>query len=104
MRRDYAATLCARTGTAYCRVTRSDSGETDLKINRILTADWSETYDHTAGTDKTITINKLENAAYSDGIDQQQEYDIYCWAKDSAVDTAGNARPNYQTQATVPDR
>ena len=29
----------------------------------------------------------------------QQQYDIYCWAKDSAVDTAGNARPNYQTQA-----
>jgi hypothetical protein len=33
-------------GTAYCRVTRSDSGETNLKINRILTADWSNVYTH----------------------------------------------------------
>ena len=32
---------------------------------------------------------------------ESQEYDIYCWAKDSAIDTAGNARPNYQTQSYV---
>merc|ERR1719174_1775146 len=46
-------------------------------------------------------MDKLENALYSDPIIESQEYDIYCWAKDSAVDTAGNARPNYQTQASV---
>jgi hypothetical protein len=55
-------------GTAYCRVTRSDSGETNLKINRILTADWSNVYDHTTGTAKYITMDKLENALYSDPI------------------------------------
>jgi hypothetical protein len=90
-------------GTAYCRVTRSDSGETNLKINRILTADWSNVYDHTNNPNvaKTITITSLENALYSDPIIESQEYDIYCWAKDSAVDTAGNARPNYQTQSYV---
>merc|ERR1719460_2659497 len=87
-------------GTAYCRVTRSDSGETNLKINRILTADWSATHDGGA-SDQTITISKLENALYSDAIDQQQEYDIYCWAKDNALDTASNPRPNYQTQTYV---
>merc|ERR1719387_412854 len=90
-------------GTAYCRVTRSDSGETNLKINRILTADWSNVYTHSSSSpvDKTITITSLENALYSDPIIESQEYDIYCWAKDSAVDTAGNARPNYQTQSYV---
>lgn len=33
-------------GTAYCRPTRSDSGETaaDMHINRILTASWSSTF------------------------------------------------------------
>merc|ERR1719159_2089634 len=90
-------------GTAYCRVTRSDSGETNLKINRILTADWSNVYTHAASNPPTreITITSLENALYSDPIIESQEYDIYCWAKDSAIDTAGNARPNYQTQSYV---
>merc|ERR1719171_2793712 len=88
-------------GTAYCRVTRSDSGETNLKINRILTADWSNVYTHAGGAAEMITITSLENALYSDPIIESQEYDIYCWAKDSAVDTAGNARPNYQTQSYV---
>jgi hypothetical protein len=95
-------------GTAYCRVTRSDSGETNLKINRILTADWSAVYlttqlSEAVAADKNsyITIDQLEDATYSDYLDQQQEYDIYCWAKDSAVDTATNPRPNYQTQAYV---
>ena len=66
-------------GTAYCRVTRSDSGETDLKINRILTADWSETYDHGTGTDKTITVTKLENAAYSDGPGERARSSYSSW-------------------------
>merc|ERR550514_444075 len=53
-------------GTAWCRVTRSDSGETDLKINRILTADWSAVY--TPTSDSTITITALENKNYADTI------------------------------------
>jgi hypothetical protein len=90
-------------GTAYCRVTRSDSGETNLKINRILTADWSSVYTHApgGGANREITITSLENALYSDPIIESQEYDIYCWAKDSAIDTAANARPNYMTQSYV---
>ena len=30
---------------------------------------------------------------------EAQQYDVYCWAIDSAVDTAGLARPNYMTQS-----
>jgi hypothetical protein len=87
-------------GTAWCRATRSDSGEVDLKINRILTADWSATY-ATSGSDSTIEITKLEDKTGSETIKEETQYDIYCWAKDSAVDTHSNARPNYQSQSYV---
>lgn len=30
---------------------------------------------------------------------EASQYDVYCWAMDSAVNTQGLARPNYQTQA-----
>jgi hypothetical protein len=96
-------------GTAWCRVTRSDSGESNLKINRILTADWSGVYTHgttpvptpSPGPDITIEITSLEQKAGSETIKQETQYDIYCWAKDSAIDTHNNARPNYQAQSYV---
>lgn len=86
-------------GTAYCRVTRSDSGETTLHINSILTASFSTAL--TAPTQTGyITVTKLE---YSDPtkLYEASLYDVYCWAKDSAVDTGALARPNYQVQAYV---
>ena len=95
-------------GTAYCRATRSDSGETkaDMPINRILTASWSGAWD--SGT-QTIEISKLENLDpaltnrddYEIPIAEAYQYDVYCWAKDVAVDSAGAARPNYMTQDYV---
>merc|ERR1719487_1810425 len=45
-------------GTAYCRVTRSDSGETTLRINRILTANYGQTVAN-AGDVAYITVDKL---------------------------------------------
>ena len=47
-------------GTAYCRATRRDSGETaaDMPVNRILTAGWSSIF--SAGTE-TIEMTNLEN-------------------------------------------
>ena len=95
-------------GTAYCRATRTDSGETadDMPVNRILAADWSAVW--ASGT-ATIEIGNLENVAAADtirddevaAIAEQTLYDVYCWAKDSAVDTAGDARPNYMVQDYV---
>ena len=48
-------------GTAYCRATRSDSGETslDMTINRILTANWMAQNDGVNSS--TIVITQLEN-------------------------------------------
>lgn len=34
-------------------------------------------------------------------VGQAQQYDIYCWALDSAVDTAGWARQNIMQQSYV---
>ena len=86
-------------GTAYCRVTRSDSGETDLRINRILSADYYATVS-AASILGTITIDKLESSD-TKSLYEASQYDVYCWAMDSAVNTQGLARPNYQTQAYV---
>ncbi|CAE7260941.1 unnamed protein product [Symbiodinium microadriaticum] len=95
-------------GTAYCRATRSDSGETgaDMYIAWIQTAAWSSTHDGSS-LPATIEISKLENLdpLLTNRDDQTvpileaQQYDVYCWAMDSAVDTAGLARPNYMAQS-----
>ena len=95
-------------GTAYCRATRSDSGETaaDMTINRILSADWSAVY---TGSDVSIVMHKLENVnpqlTSRDDKDvffeEQTQYDVYCWAQDSAKDSRGLARPNYMSHTYV---
>jgi hypothetical protein len=95
-------------GTAYCRATLSDSGETsaDMPINRILTSAWSEAY--TSGT-QTIMMNKLENVntalTVRDDEDapiyEARQYDVYCWAQDDAEDTFGKLRINYMTHDYV---
>jgi hypothetical protein len=97
-------------GTTYCRATRSDSGETagDMAINRILTAAWSAEVT-SAGSTATIDITYIENVVpyltnrddQLVAINQAQLYDIYCWAKDSAVDSMGRARPNHMSQTVV---
>jgi hypothetical protein len=95
-------------GTAYCRATRTESGETalDMPINRLLTANWSGAY---SSGDVTIEMTKLENVTPSvtsrddedDPFVQNEQYDVYCWAKDEAVDTAGSLRVNYMLQDYV---
>ena len=97
-------------GTAYCRATRTDSGETagDMPINRILTADWSAAVS-AGSTTATIEISQLENVVPEltlrdddvSPIAEATQYDVYCWAKDSAEDSFGNARQNYMTQDYV---
>merc|ERR1719261_1577742 len=63
-------------GTAYCRTTRSDSGETTLRINRILTANYGQAV---AGPTNTgyITVDKLESSEDSN-LYEAAQYDIYC--------------------------
>jgi mannose/fructose/N-acetylgalactosamine-specific phosphotransferase system component IIB len=85
-------------GTAYCRTTRSDSGETTLRINQILTADFSDVV--VADTNGFITVDKLESRD-DRTLYEAAQYDIYCWAKDSAVDTQTQPRPNYMIQDYV---
>jgi Zn finger protein HypA/HybF involved in hydrogenase expression len=96
-------------GTAYCRVTRSDSGEgaSEMQVNRILTANWLVT--NSGSATSTIEITQLENVVPSatnrddvvTSILGGTQYDVYCWAKDSAQDTFGVGRPNYDTQTYV---
>ncbi|CAJ1414200.1 unnamed protein product [Effrenium voratum] len=86
-------------GTAYCRATRSDSGETDLRINRILSANYYATV-AAASIQGTITIDKLESSD-TQSLYEASQYDVYCWAMDSAVNTQGLPRPNYMTQDYV---
>lgn len=86
-------------GTAYCRVTLSNSGETTLRINQILTADYAHEV-IASGIDGIITVDKLEQSA-TRHLYESSQYDVYCWAKDSAVDTNGLARPNYMQQDYV---
>ena len=97
-------------GTAYCRATRADSGETaqEMGVNRILSAAWSAAYVADGGT-VTIEMTKLENVDPSvtnrDDEDvpmvQATLYDVYCWAQDDAESTKGFARPNYMTHDYV---
>ena len=49
-------------GTVYCRPTRRDSGETNLQISTIVSADWSATFTD-GGSDTTITMTSVENTA-----------------------------------------
>eukprot|EP00931_Biecheleriopsis_adriatica_P047271 TRINITY_DN27224_c0_g2_i1.p1 TRINITY_DN27224_c0_g2~~TRINITY_DN27224_c0_g2_i1.p1 ORF type:complete len:3147 (+),score=582.09 TRINITY_DN27224_c0_g2_i1:27-9467(+) len=86
-------------GTAYCRTKRSDSAETTLRINQILTADFSAEITNPTDT-ASITITKLENRD-TQSLYEASKYDVYCWAKDSAVDTQGLVRPNYMIQDYV---
>jgi hypothetical protein len=98
-------------GTAYCRAARSDSGETaaDMPIARIMTANWVGVYNSSDAPEATISISALENVdpalTIRDDevapIMQSTQYDVYCWAQDSAVDSHGVARQQYMTQAYV---
>ena len=93
-------------GTAYCRATRSDSGETavDMSVNRVIAAGWSAVF---ASADVSIEMTKLENVdpalTARDDVDvffeEQTQYDVYCWAQDSAVNSQGVLRPNYMSHA-----
>eukprot|EP00927_Polykrikos_kofoidii_P002778 TRINITY_DN11111_c1_g1_i1.p1 TRINITY_DN11111_c1_g1~~TRINITY_DN11111_c1_g1_i1.p1 ORF type:complete len:1928 (+),score=277.30 TRINITY_DN11111_c1_g1_i1:722-5785(+) len=86
-------------GTAYCRVTRSDSGETTLRINQILSANYG-TEVATFGDVGYITIDKLEERdPPHKTLHEASQYNVFCWAKDSAVDSGGYPRPNYMHQA-----
>ncbi|CAK8989373.1 unnamed protein product [Durusdinium trenchii] len=86
-------------GTAYCRVTRSDSGEADLRINRILSANYYASVS-AANIQNTITIDQLESRD-TKSLYEASQYDVYCWAMDAAVNTQGLPRPNYMTQDYV---
>ncbi|CAE8734995.1 unnamed protein product, partial [Polarella glacialis] len=83
-------------GTTYCRVTRSDSGETTLRINRILTANFYASV-ATPSDVASITITKLETTD-TQALYEASQYDVYCWALDAAVNTQLQPRPNYMTQ------
>ncbi|CAE7840500.1 unnamed protein product, partial [Symbiodinium sp. KB8] len=88
-------------GTAYCRPTRSDSGETwlDMHINRIVSAAWSSPFSSGVATIEMTSISnrsldRLDNAA----LDEAVRYDVYCWAEDDALDGWGMPRPNLMSQ------
>merc|ERR1719161_1298672 len=83
-------------GTAYCRATRSDSGEATMHINRILKADWTQTY---TATQQTIVINRLENDAASAYLERGTYYDVFCWIRDAAVKHSCRAGPDGVTPA-----
>ena len=93
-------------GTAYCRVARMDSAGGDLPISRILTASWSAVYG--SGT-ATIEMTQLENVVpgltvrddETAAILEAMQYDVYCWAQDSAQDSYGYDSKNYMTQDYV---
>ncbi|CAK8986554.1 Uncharacterized protein SCF082_LOCUS596 [Durusdinium trenchii] len=82
-------------GTAYCRPTRRDAGATPLEmtVDRILSAGWAATYD---GDEATLEMTATVQGG-SEAVVEAQQYDIYCWAEDRAVDSRGYARPNYMT-------
>ncbi|CAE6973255.1 PEPD [Symbiodinium sp. CCMP2592] len=82
-------------------VERSDSAEPTLHINQILSADFSQEIFDPVNDVGTITITSLEARDPSSVLYEASQYDVYCWAKDSAVDTHGFARPNYMSQSTV---
>merc|ERR1719271_1892509 len=77
-----------------------------MAINRILSATWSGVYssgtttiamDSLSKVDPSLTLSDDETAPFY----EQIQYHVYCWAKDSAVDSAGLARPNYMAQGYV---
>ena len=97
-------------GTVYCRATRIDTGETaaDMPINRIRTANWFATYTDAqcCVSTQTIEMTSIDKTAEFDSVEyspflEAYQYDVYCWATDDAVNTFGNARPNYMTQDYV---
>ncbi|CAE8700013.1 unnamed protein product [Polarella glacialis] len=101
---------CNEACRAYCRVTRSDSGETSLSINRILKANYLA--DQTGATAATIQLSRLENDATLNLLERGTLYDAYCWIKDEAVQHSCHAqapsafcstyaRSNYQAQTYV---
>ncbi|CAE8720003.1 unnamed protein product [Polarella glacialis] len=90
-------------GTAYCRPVRADSGEAasgPLAINRILSAGWSAPHDPASATSAILMISGVQ-ATPLEALAEAQRYDVYCWAKDDAVDSFGHARPQYMSQDYV---
>jgi hypothetical protein len=97
---------CNEPCRSYCRVTRSDSGESTLSINRILKANFYA--DWTSG-DATININRLEDDSALALLERGTLYDTYCWIRDEALQHSCYAygagatcetfpKPNYQGQ------
>eukprot|EP00438_Fugacium_kawagutii_P000297 Skav205258 [mRNA] locus=scaffold1841:79647:81160:- [translate_table: standard] len=90
-------------GTAYCRATRTDSGETpaDMQMLRVIAADWSAVHTGDSNT-STITMTQIQRVVPLESspvpIEGSTQYNVYCWAKDDAMTTSGFERPNYMTQ------
>jgi hypothetical protein len=102
---------CNEACRTYCRVTRSDSGETSLSINRILKADFYSDW-AVGGADQTIQLSRLEDDASLQLLERGTLYDTYCWARDEAVLHSCHAKdagaqcetffkPNFQAQTYV---
>jgi len=102
---------CNEPCRAYCRVTRSDSGETSLSINRILKADYQADW-ATGSGDQTIQLSRLEDDSSLQLLERGTLYDTYCWIRDEAVQHSCHAKdaaavcetfpkPNYQGQVYV---
>jgi hypothetical protein len=100
---------CNEACRAYCRVTRSDSGESTLSINRILKSDF---YADWSSGDQTIDINRLEDDSSLPQLERGTLYDTYCWIRDEAKQHSCYAygagatcetfpKPNYQGQVYV---
>ncbi|CAE7397025.1 PEPD [Symbiodinium pilosum] len=103
---------CNEACRAYCRVTRSDSGETSLSVNRILKADYYADQSGNAMASATIDLARLENDVSLDLLDRGTLYDVFCWSRDEAVQYSCYAqapsascttyrRNNYQDQTYV---
>jgi hypothetical protein len=103
---------CNEDCRAYCRVTRSDSGETSLSINRILKADFKADWTVASGADQTIDLSRLEDDSSLPLLERGTLYDTYCWARDEAVQHSCHAKaasavcetfpkPNFQGQVYV---
>ncbi|CAJ1414197.1 unnamed protein product [Effrenium voratum] len=103
---------CNEACRGYCRVTRSDSGETSLSINRILKADYYADQLGDASASATIDVSRLEDDASLALLERATLYDVYCWSRDEAVQHSCYAqapsascttypRRNYQAQSYV---
>jgi hypothetical protein len=102
---------CNEPCRTYCRVTRSDSGETSLSINRILKSDFKADWTTSTG-DQTIQMPRLEDDSSLPLLERGTLYDTYCWARDEAVQHSCHAKdagalcetffkPNFQGQVYV---